>query len=49
MTTVSCDRCGEQFNTYYDEVRLRNGDFSEPGGEESYDQLCEDCHRDIVK
>jgi len=45
----TCPHCRKTFNTRYDEVRIRSGSFRIPGEDEPVDQLCETCHREVVK
>jgi hypothetical protein len=49
MGTIHCERCNRDFNTLYDNPRLRAGSFYDTEREESFDELCEDCYREVVK
>lgn len=52
MATTTCPRCEEEYHDEYDDMRFRAGIFTEelPNGRtKQYDQLCEDCHRDVVR
>jgi hypothetical protein len=48
LGTVQCPRCEEEFHTLYDEVRFRSGSFHDAEREEAYEQLCEECHREVT-
>ena len=47
MPTIQCPRCDREFHTLFDEMRFRAGSFYDPDEEESYDQVCEDCAREL--
>jgi len=49
MGEIQCPRCERVFNTRLDAMRFRSGSFYDADREESFDQLCEDCHRAVVK
>jgi hypothetical protein len=49
MGEIQCPRCKRTFITELHDVRFRAGSFYDPDRGESYDQLCEDCHREVVK
>ena len=49
MGEIQCPRCKRTFITELHSVRFRAGSFYDPERHESYDQLCEDCHRAVVK
>jgi len=44
---ITCDRCGRTFHKELDRMRFRSGNFYDGQREESYDQICEDCHREL--
>jgi len=48
MGDVQCPRCEEVFNTRYNPVRFRAGSFYDPERDEEYEQVCEDCHRELT-
>jgi hypothetical protein len=50
--TTTCPRCETVYHDYLDDERFRSGAFSEDlpdGTTVTYDTLCEDCHRDVVR
>ena len=49
MGEIQCPRCEKVYNPTYDGMRFRSGTFHDPGRGETYDQLCERCHREVVK
>jgi hypothetical protein len=49
MGEIQCPRCKRTFITELHDVRFRAGSFYDSDRGESYDQLCEDCHREVVK
>lgn len=52
MSEIECPRCTETFHKMFDDERFRSGRFTEelPDGTiEVYTQLCEDCHREVVR
>ena len=49
MATVQCPRCKREFETMFDEVRFHSGHFFDDARGKAYDQLCDDCHRDVVR
>lgn len=49
MGDVQCPRCEDVFITEFDAVRIRSGSFHDSERNESFDQLCEDCYREVVK
>lgn len=48
--TTTCDRCGDTYGPL-DEMRFRAGTWTETadGTTATYETLCEDCHRDLVR
>ncbi|WP_160163340.1 hypothetical protein ACODNH_00275 (plasmid) [Haloarcula sp. NS06] len=49
MGEIQCPRCEDVFIAEFDEVRIRSGSFHDSDRNESFDQLCEDCYREVVK
>jgi phage terminase large subunit GpA-like protein len=49
MGEIKCPRCKREFHTRFDSMRFRSGSFYDAEREESFDRLCEDCHRTVVK
>jgi len=49
MGEVRCPRCKKTFVTELNETRFRAGSFYDEVREQSFDQLCEECHREVVK
>lgn len=49
MGDIQCPRCEDLFITEFDAVRIRSGSFHDSDRNESFDQLCEDCYREVVK
>ena len=49
MGEIQCPRCKRTFITELHNVRFRAGSFYDPERDESYDQLCERCHREVVR
>ncbi len=50
-TETTCDRCQKRYGPL-DDMRFRAGNFREEqpdGTVETYDQLCEDCHREVTQ
>lgn len=46
---IECDRCEDQYHRLYDDMRFHAGEFFDPEREKSYSQLCDPCHRDLVR
>jgi len=52
MAKIDCPRCERTFCTQYDEPRFHAGRFVETlpdGTVAEYDQVCTDCHRELVR
>ncbi len=49
MGEIRCPRCKKTFVMELNETRFRAGSFYDDDREQSFDQLCEDCHREVVK
>jgi phage terminase large subunit GpA-like protein len=48
MGEIQCPRCEETFITEWHEVRFRAGSFYDAERDESFKELCEDCHREVT-
>lgn len=48
MGEIQCPRCEETFITEWHEVRFRAGSFYDAERDESFKELCEDCHRELT-
>ena len=48
MGEIQCPRCEETFLTEWHEVRFRAGSFYDSELDESFGELCEDCHREVT-
>jgi transposase-like protein len=49
MGEIRCPRCKKTLVTELNETRFRAGSFYDEVREQSFDQLCEECHREVVK